>query len=712
MQLRNTVPAIGAVLIAAILAMLGATWAASAIENRSAAAVRSKLLAEGITWVAVDSDGLQVRLTGIAPNEAARFRVVNLVGAVVQSSRIRDELDVTAMRAIEAPRFSVEMLRNDDGISLIGLVPGDGKDDGLSARVAGLAGGLPVSDMLEAADYAAPEGWAEVVDFGLSALAKLPRSKISVSADRVAITAISSSADEKRRLETELARAAPASIRLEMDISAPRPVLTPFILRFVIDEAGARFDACSADTEAASARILAAGRQAGAKGKLQCSVGLGVPSPRWAAAVEAGINAVATLGGGTLTFSDADVALLATTETPQALFDRTVGELQAKLPQVFSLTATLPPKRDPALQGPAEFTADYNDKGMVELRGRLTDELLRDAVESFARARFGADRVYVATRLDTDLPDGWPVRVLAGLESLALLSQGKLVVRADQVDLSGVTGNTEARDRISRILSERLGQGATFRIDVRYDEALDPLAALPTPQECVADLNAVMARQKITFAPGSAEVDGVARQVVDALAAVLADCPPLEMEISGHTDSQGSEGGNRALSQARAEAVLAALQGRRLPVQAFVAKGYGEERPIADNATEDGREANRRIEFTLLSEPEPAPAPSPVAEAEAAVAAQRAAAEAAAVADTDLAPETAAAQEAPDAQGAEDAADAEESDTTLTVAAANGADPVNGAVRSVTIPAAAEGAEETFVFVPVEESYPRPPRRP
>lgn len=711
MQLRNTVSAIGAVLIAAILAMLGATWAASAIENRSAAAVRSKLLGEGITWVSVDSDGLQVRLTGTAPNEAARFRVVNLVGEVVQSSRIRDELDVTAMRAIEAPRFSVEMLRNDDGISLIGLVPGDGTDDGLSARVAGLAAGLPVSDMLEAADYPAPDGWEEVVDFGLSAMAKLPRARISVSAERVAITAISSSSDEKRRLETELARAAPANVRLEMDISAPRPVLTPFILRFVIDEEGARFDACSADTEAASTRILAAGRQAGAEGKLQCTVGLGVPTPRWAAAAESGIAAVAALGGGTVTFSDADVTLLATTETPQALFDRTVGELQTKLPPVFSLTATLPPKRDPALQGPAEFTADYNDKGMVELRGRLTDELLRDAVDSFARARFGADRVYVATRLDTDLPEGWPVRVLAGLESLALLSQGRLVVRADQVDISGVTGNTEARDRISRILSERLGQGATFRIDVRYDEALDPLAALPTPQECVAGLNAVLARQKITFAPGSAEVDGEARKVVDALAEVLTDCPPLEMEISGHTDSQGSEGGNRSLSQARAEAVLAALQGRRLPVQAFVAKGYGEDRPIADNGTEDGREANRRIEFTLLREPEPTPDPSPVAEAEAAVAAQRATAE------TEASEAEAGEAEASEVQASEvQAGEVPAGEASITIAAANGAanaaDAVNGAVRSVTIPASADQPEQTFVFEPVEETYLRPRRRP
>ena len=240
MTLRQVLLPVAAVSLAAMLAGLGAWWAAVAIEDRSAAAVRSLLLADGITWATVEADGLQIRLTGTAPNEAARFRAVNMIGTVVQAARVRDELDVTAMSGVQAPRFSVEMLRNDDGISLIGLVPGADAETALAQKVTTLAGGAAVSDMLENADYPVPEGWSEALDFGLAALTLLPRSKISVAADLVAITAISVSAAEKKQFESDLARRVPDGVRVTMDISAPRPVLTPFTLRFVKDDAGAR----------------------------------------------------------------------------------------------------------------------------------------------------------------------------------------------------------------------------------------------------------------------------------------------------------------------------------------------------------------------------------------------------------------------------------------------------------------------------------------
>ena len=74
------------------------------------------------------------------------------------------------------------------------------------------------------------------------------------------------------------------------------------------------------------------------------------------------------------------------------------------------------------------------------------------------------------------------------------------------------------------------------------------------------------------------------------------------LEIAGHTDSQGREEMNLQLSQSRATAVLIELQRRKVLTTNYVAKGYGEVAPIADNETEEGREINRRIEFKLASD--------------------------------------------------------------------------------------------------------------
>lgn len=698
MRISNNLLALIAFTVAGLLAFLAAIWAVSVIENRSTAAIRSVLEDAGIEWAEVQADGLQVTLTGTAPTEATRFRALSLAGTVVDASRVVDAMEVTPANAIAAPRFSVEILRNDDGVSLIGLVPSTTDRETLVQEISGAAGGADVTDMLETANYTAPDGWDAALDYGMSAVKILPRSKISIAADRVAITALSDSEAEKRRLEADLARRKPDALTAAIDISAPRPVITPFTLRFVIDDAGPRFDACSADTERARDRIVAAAVAAGMTGKATCTIGLGVPSPSWAEAAEAGIAAVAEMGQGTITFSDADVSLIATVTTPQAAFDKAVGDLDAKLPEVFSLSATLPEKPKTVVEGPAEFTATLDKDGAVQLRGRLTDDTLRAAVDSYAKAQFGADRVYTATRLDDTLPDGWPVRVLAGLEAMAQLAQGTLLVREDTVEVSGVTGSQDAQSTIARILSNKLGNGKAFKVAVQYDERLDPLAGLPTPEECVADLNRVVTARKINFAPGSAEIDADAGDTLDELAETLKRCIDVRIEIGGHTDSQGSEGGNLALSQARAEAVLIALQGRRVPVGNISAKGYGETAPIADNGTEDGREANRRIEFKLIGTPEDEAAAQDavtVTTTEAEASAETAAAEAEAAATEDAM--------------AADAAARTGSGDTLDEGSGDGLDDGPGPDETSD---AGEDPDDDWTSAAPQEKTQRPPRRP
>ena len=586
---------------AAILSVVAASFAVTGIERSTEIAVREVLDETDHGWAEVTADGLQVVLSGIAPDEADRFTAISQVGSVVDAVRIIDRMQVAPSMNLAAPEFSVEILRNDSGISLIGLIPQNTDRDALLRQLRGIKGSGMVTDLLETADYPVPRGWIDALSFAVLALDTLPRSKISVVSGQVAVTAISDSAEEKSALTQRLNRAAPPGLRLSLNIAAPRPVITPFTLRFLIDDAGGRFDACSAQDDDARDRILSAARDAGLASPATCVVGMGVPSPHWPTAAEQSIAALAELGKGSVTLSNADITLIADENTDGATFERVVGELETALPEVFALHAILTPKpTSEEVAGTPEFIATLSPEGQVQLRGRVNDAHLRKMAESYAKARFGADAVYTAARVVQDLPPEWPVRVLTGLEALSHLVNGSVTVTPDTLVLRGVSHFEDTSAKLSQLLSNKLGEGASFDLAVTFRAPPEPKDKPPEPGECEARIAEIQAENKIAFEPGSATVAGSSHDTIVAIADVLKLCGPVRMEIQGHTDSQGRESMNLELSQARANSVLNELRARRVRTPNLTAVGYGEDRPIQPNDSEEGREANRRIEFWLV----------------------------------------------------------------------------------------------------------------
>ena len=78
------------------------------------------------------------------------------------------------------------------------------------------------------------------------------------------------------------------------------------------------------------------------------------------------------------------------------------------------------------------------------------------------------------------------------------------------------------------------------------------------------------------------------------------DNPGLKISIEGHTDSTGTAVRNKTLSQQRAESVVSALVKAGIDAKRLSAKGWGQDNPIADNKTEEGRAKNRRVEIVKM----------------------------------------------------------------------------------------------------------------
>ncbi len=104
----------------------------------------------------------------------------------------------------------------------------------------------------------------------------------------------------------------------------------------------------------------------------------------------------------------------------------------------------------------------------------------------------------------------------------------------------------------------------------------------------------------ITFPTGQSSLNTGFYSVLDSVALVLKKYDKTAIEIAGHTDSVGSDSMNQGLSERRAASVSNYLAGQGVQSIRLNAIGFGESRPIADNNTDSGRSANRRVELTLI----------------------------------------------------------------------------------------------------------------
>jgi outer membrane protein OmpA-like peptidoglycan-associated protein len=107
----------------------------------------------------------------------------------------------------------------------------------------------------------------------------------------------------------------------------------------------------------------------------------------------------------------------------------------------------------------------------------------------------------------------------------------------------------------------------------------------------------------VNFDTGKSTIKPESYPALDEAGEILSRWNELKIEVGGHTDSQGDEIKNQALSEARAQAVLDYLTAKFSDIKRdqFTAKGYGEGSPIAENNSAAGRAQNRRVELKVLN---------------------------------------------------------------------------------------------------------------
>ena len=160
-------------------------------------------------------------------------------------------------------------------------------------------------------------------------------------------------------------------------------------------------------------------------------------------------------------------------------------------------------------------------------------------------------------------------------------------------DVDGCADRDNDEDGINDSLDECPDEAEDYDGDVDGDGCPETRQRVNVTKERI-ELN-----EKVHFATDKADIQERSYALLDEIASVLKANPDIQVRVEGHTDSRGSESYNMELSQGRAESVVEYLVGAGIGESRLTPKGFGESRPIEDNATAEGRAANRRVEIHI-----------------------------------------------------------------------------------------------------------------
>ena len=130
-------------------------------------------------------------------------------------------------------------------------------------------------------------------------------------------------------------------------------------------------------------------------------------------------------------------------------------------------------------------------------------------------------------------------------------------------------------------------------------DVANEIAIIGQAGTCQQEIDDLLKSERVAFKTGRAELDESSYPMLAMVASIARACE-TNLEIAGHTDSVGDAAINQKLSQRRADAVRKYLVQSGVNPGRLKANGYGETQPVADNGSESGRKANRRIEFRVL----------------------------------------------------------------------------------------------------------------
>ena len=252
---------------------------------------------------------------------------------------------------------------------------------------------------------------------------------------------------------------------------------------------------------------------------------------------------------------------------------------------------------------PAELTMSMDGDQLV-LDGKMSSQAQINALQQAATLQVGVSKVVNNLQVSDKHADADWIKGVGNMMG-GLPAGSEVVVKDDTLELSGDVDSEDVRATLSSQAGSALQGSGLQLLNALKVVVPQPDAAEAGQQQaaCQESLNAAMQDKKVLFTFNKAEVDAKSHALLDNLGKIIAGCgdemQSISILIGGHTDSVGRDAYNLELSQRRADAVSAYLQGKGIDAGMLETKGFGESKPVASNDTVAGQATNRRITFEI-----------------------------------------------------------------------------------------------------------------
>jgi OOP family OmpA-OmpF porin len=418
----------------------------------------------------------------------------------------------------------------------------------------------------------------------------LDKSRITVNGRDVTLAADAFS--EEGRHNAVAAIEAVPGVRLVNDETRLIPEAKPFVWSAERDVVRVTLTG-SSPLPASKSKLLEAARAdlGGVEVVDQTNLSRGAP-PRFDEAALLLLDQVARLKDGKVTISDTKVSL---SGMARELGGReAIAAALKNLPEGFSVASNeikAPPYIFQANKDPVAST--------LTLTGYVPDNNAHAAIVAAAGRKFFSEKVVDNLKASLGAPAGFANAVLPALGALSRLSTGTIVVSDREVKLSGDALYDTAPGQLRGNLVKDFPQNWQLKADISVKPAAAPVDATV----CQQLFSEMLAKGTIRFETGRSSLDPDSSGLLDHLIEIALRCPTNNIEVVGHTDTDGDGATNQALSEKRAQAVVDYLVKAGLAAGRFSAIGYGSTRPVAANDSDDGKARNRRIEFVVKEQP-------------------------------------------------------------------------------------------------------------